>query len=68
MSPQLPQLKQGGKEALDKNLRDAVARRETPALFFLATNAKETIYSNQEGEKVFGDEESGKVGPDTSMS
>jgi hypothetical protein len=66
MSSRLPQLRKGGAEALNKHLHETVARKETPALFYLATNAKETILSVQEGEMVFGDENSGQVTEDTS--
>jgi hypothetical protein len=66
MASRIPQIRKGGKEAIDKLLSESVARRDTPALFFLATNAKETIYCNQDGEVVFGDEGSGKVNADTS--
>lgn len=66
MPAKLPQLKSGGAAALDKHLHDTVARRHVPAVFYLATNAKETIYSNQEGEVKFGDASSGQIDEDTS--
>ena len=68
MSPQLPAIRQGGAEVLDKLLKDTVAKKQTPAIAYLATNAKEVIYANQEGVKVFGDESSGQIDGDTSES
>lgn len=65
MSPQLPTLRQGGAETLDKLLHETVARHDIPAMFYLATNAKETIYANQTGEKVFGDPSKGQIDDDT---
>jgi len=68
MSPSLPlpKLKLGGSDRLDELLHLTVASKGFPAIFYLATNVKETIYSNQDGDMVFGDESSGKVDVETS--
>ncbi|WRT69885.1 uncharacterized protein IL334_006876 [Kwoniella shivajii] len=57
----IPRLTSSGKESLDKLLKKTVDRRHVPAVFYGATNAKEEIYYNQYGEKVFGDDSSGQV-------
>lgn len=59
----LPELASPG--ALDKLLHDRVAVRDLPAIFLAATNADETIYLNQAGERVFGDASKGEVNEDT---
>lgn len=56
----LPKL--ASRTALDKLL---LSRPELPARFFLATNAKETIYSNEIGDRVYGRPEDGAVDEDT---
>lgn len=61
----LPKLGPNGAKVLDDLLAETVARRHVPAVFYLATNAKETFYSNQKGEVVFGDTSSGQVNEDT---
>ncbi|WVW87132.1 hypothetical protein I302_109189 [Kwoniella bestiolae CBS 10118] len=61
----LPTVSAQGKESLDKLLEETVDRRHVPAVFYGATNAKEEIYFNQYGEKVFGDESSGQIDADT---
>jgi methyl acetate hydrolase len=66
MTPQLPSLSRSGTKTLDKLLHERVALNETPAVFWLATNAEEEIYSNQAGLRTFGDESSGQVHADTS--
>lgn len=66
MTPQLPSISKSGSNTLDRLLHERVALNETPAVFWLATNAKEEIYSNQAGLRVFGDESSGQVHADTS--
>lgn len=55
-------------DALDKLLRERVARRDLPAIFLGATNADETIYLNQAGERVFGNPSAGEVNEDTRES
>jgi methyl acetate hydrolase len=62
----LPTLKEDGRSTLDAYLQESVAQQHTPALFFGATNAKETIYFNQAGEIKFDDPSSGQVNEDTS--
>lgn len=59
----LPQL--ASREALDKLLLERVAKRDLPAIFLAATNAEETIYLNQAGERVYGDPSQGEVDEDT---
>jgi methyl acetate hydrolase len=66
MSHRLPVLAQNGIKALDTLLQQRVARAETPAIFWLATNAKEAIYSNQGGLRTTEDDKSGQVNADTS--
>lgn len=58
-----PQLKTC--DALDTLLKERVAKRDLPAIFLGATNADESIYLNQAGERVFGDAEAGHVHEDT---
>lgn len=67
MSLPLPRLNADGSKALDELLAKTVAQRHVPAVFFLATNARETIYSNQAGEVTFGDASSGEVDEDTTL-
>ncbi|KAL8286141.1 hypothetical protein RQP46_004629 [Phenoliferia psychrophenolica] len=67
MSLPFPTLSPGGQERLDAYLTTTVAGREVPALFFGATNAKETIYQSQAGERVFGQPEKGEVDADTTL-
>lgn len=61
----MARIRQGGSDALDKLLHDTVSRKTTPAVFFLATNAGGTIYENQAGDKIFGDETKGAVTGET---
>jgi hypothetical protein len=61
----LPTIGPAGAQALDAFLSEHDSRKVTPAIFCLATNAKETIYCNQLGQVVFGDEASGQVNADT---
>ncbi len=63
----LAQLKPEGKAHLDELLRKLSTAGNIPAVFFSATNAKETIYENQDGLVKFGEESSGKVAAETSM-
>ena len=65
MSMPLPTISSSGASELDHLLAETVKRRHVPAVFYLATNAKETIYSNQKGEVNFGDPASGEVNEDT---
>jgi CubicO group peptidase (beta-lactamase class C family) len=67
MSMPLPRLNADGASALDAHLQKTVEQRHVPACFFLATNAKETIYSNQAGEVQFGDASSGQVDEDSTL-
>ena len=67
MSLPLPRLNADGSKALDELLAKTVAQRHVSAVFFLATNARETIYSNQAGEVTFGDASSGEVDEDTTL-
>ena len=67
MSMPLPKLAANGVKALDAQLQKTVDQRHVPAVFFLATNAKETIYSNQAGEVQFGDPSSGQVDENTTL-
>ncbi|RSH89119.1 hypothetical protein EHS25_002785 [Saitozyma podzolica] len=61
----LPTLRSGAKERIDEILVRTVEGRTLPAIFLGATNAKETIYWNQAGERVFGDASAGEVDEDT---
>ncbi|WWD16008.1 hypothetical protein CI109_100433 [Kwoniella shandongensis] len=61
----LPTLKPSGKASLDKLLKETVEKREVPAVFYGATNAKDELYFNQAGDKVFGDSASGQVDENT---
>ncbi|KAK8869722.1 hypothetical protein IAR55_000290 [Kwoniella newhampshirensis] len=61
----LTTLKPSGKASLDELLRVTVERRHVPAVFYGATNAKEEIYFNQLGEKVFGEPSSGQIDENT---
>lgn len=64
----LPAPKLRTTEALDTLLRERVAKRDLPAIFLGATNADETIYLNQAGERVFGNAAAGEVNEDTRES
>lgn len=66
MSDQLPVITQDGISVLDTLLEQHVAQAKTPAVFWLATNAKEAIYSNQAGHLIMGDATAGQVNEDTS--
>lgn len=54
-----------GVRHLDELLHYQIELENTPATFFLATNAVETIYMNQAGPVIFGDEDSPEVTEDT---
>ncbi|WWC66068.1 uncharacterized protein I303_108690 [Kwoniella dejecticola CBS 10117] len=60
-----PTVSSSGKQSLDKLLKETVERRHVPGIFYGATTAKEEIYFNQYGEKVFGDASSGQIDADT---
>ncbi|WWC92598.1 uncharacterized protein L201_007557 [Kwoniella dendrophila CBS 6074] len=61
----LPTISTSGKESLDKLLKETVARKHVPGIFYGVTNPKEEIYFNQQGDKIFGDESSGQITSDT---
>ena len=63
-----PEPKLKSPDALDTLLRERVAKRDLPAIFLGATNADETIYLNQAGERVFGNAAAGEVNEDTRES
>ncbi|WWC73881.1 uncharacterized protein I206_107853 [Kwoniella pini CBS 10737] len=60
-----PTISSNGKQSLDKLLKETVNRRHVPGVFYGATSAKEEIYFNQYGEKVFGVATSGQIDSDT---
>jgi methyl acetate hydrolase len=62
----MPTVTPAGKAKLDALIKEVIDKGDIPVVFWAATNAKETIYENQEGYMVYGDETSGKVKPDTS--
>lgn len=62
----LPTISSSARGPLDEFLQENVQSRRVPAMFIGATNAKEEIYFNQAGEKVFGDASKGEVGSETS--
>lgn len=64
----LPKIKTGGEDNIEALLKETVGKKVVPAVFYAATNAKETIYANQDGDLIFGDESSGKVNRDTGES
>ncbi|KAI5480308.1 hypothetical protein MNV49_001267 [Pseudohyphozyma bogoriensis] len=65
MSLPLPTLTPEATKPIDAFLKTTVAEGKVPAVFFGATNAKETIYFNQGGEKVAGNPGEGMVDEDT---
>ncbi|ORY32004.1 beta-lactamase/transpeptidase-like protein [Naematelia encephala] len=67
MTLPLPTISPKGKATLDALLAKTVEERTVPAVFFGATNAKEELYFNSKGEKVFGQPEEGEVYSDTTL-
>ena len=65
MALPLPTLTTSGKQALDQSLNKTVEAQRVPAVFFGATNAKQEIYFECGGDRVFGRPDEGKVTPDT---
>jgi methyl acetate hydrolase len=62
----VPTVTPAGKTKLDHLLEEIISQKQIPSIFWAATNAKETIYENEAGNVVMGDETSGKVNRDTS--
>lgn len=64
----VPVLRSGGKAAIDNFLHESAVDDSIPAVFFGATNAKEQLYYEAEGDMVFGEPSKGQVNIETSRS
>jgi len=68
MSVPVPQLKQTGKQALDRFLQKTVHDKKVPAAFLGATNKDGELYFECGGDRVFGKPDEGQVTLDTGQS
>ena len=66
MSLPTPSIDQAGRSAIDQFLAETVSSRRVPATFLGVTTAKEELYFNQDGERVFGHPDQGLVDDQTS--
>ncbi|ORX39573.1 beta-lactamase/transpeptidase-like protein [Kockovaella imperatae] len=67
MTHQTSRLSESSKQRLDELLQDKIHQGTLPCIFWAATNAQETIYENQAGLRIMGDETSGQVTPETTL-
>ena len=61
----LPTLGSDASAEIDQFLKRTGEKRVVPAVFLGVTNAEQTLYSNQNGEKVFGEPDKGIVTENT---
>ena len=66
MSLPTPSIDQAGRSAIDQFLAETVSSRKVPATLLGVTTAKEELYFNQDGERVFGHPDQGLVDDQTS--